>query len=268
MTSIPSLIKWSGSKRSQARAIVDQLPSSGRYFEPFLGGGAVLFVMAGEGSVAGDIYPPLVALWRTVQISPRAVVDHYAHNWRVLQRDSPDHFYVVRERFNRGGDPLDLAFLMRTCVNGIARFNDRGEFNNSFHLSRPGMHPDRLERAVEVWHAVIRPVEFVCGDYRETVAEASRGDLVYLDPPYAGTRQRYTEDLDPALLFAALEDLNGRGVRWALSFDGRRGRRDLSHPVPASLYRRHMMLPSGHSPVGRVLDGTLQWVEESLYLNW
>ena len=268
MTSIPSLIKWSGSKRSQARAIVGHLPTSGRYFEPFLGGGAVLFLMAGDGSVAGDVYPPLVDLWRTVQRSPGAVVDHYAHNWRALQRDVPGHYYAVRDRFNRGGDPLDLAFLMRTCVNGIARFNDSGEFNNSFHLSRPGMHPDRLERAVERWHAVIRPVTFVCGDYRETMTTARHGDVVYLDPPYAGTRQRYTEELDLERLFASCEDLNGRGVRWALSFDGRRGSDDLSHPVPSDLFRRHLMLPSGHSPVGRVLDGTLQPVEESLYLSW
>jgi len=265
---IPSLIKWSGSKRTQARAIAGHLPTDGRYFEPFLGGGAVLFLMAGEGSVAGDVYPPLVELWRTVQRTPRALVDHYAHNWRALQRDLPDHFYVVRDRFNRTADPLDLAFLMRTCVNGIARFNDRGEFNNSFHLSRPGMHPDRLERAVEAWHDVLRPVEFVCGDHAATVAAARRGDVVYLDPPYAGTRQRYSEELDLERLFATCDDLNRRGVRWALSFDGRRGQRDLSHPVPESLFRRHLLLPSGHSPVGRVLEGTLQAVQESLYLSW
>jgi len=268
VSSVPSLIKWSGSKRSQARAIAGHLASGGRYFEPFLGGGAVLFLLAGEGSVAGDVYPPLVELWRTVQRSPRALVTHYADNWQALQRDRPGHFYVVRDRFNRTGDPLDLAFLMRTCVNGIARFNDLGEFNNSLHLSRPGMHPDRLERAIDAWHTVIREVEFVCGDYAETVAEARPGDRVYLDPPYAGSRQRYTEDLDLDRLFATCEALNTRGVRWALSFDGFRGQRDLSHPVPPGIYRRRLLLPSGHSPVGRVLDGTLQPVRESLYLSW
>ena len=61
--SIPPLIKWTGSKRSQAKFIVDYVPEHRRYFEPFLGGGALLFLLAGPNSVAGDVYCPLIDLW-------------------------------------------------------------------------------------------------------------------------------------------------------------------------------------------------------------
>jgi DNA adenine methylase len=282
LSAIPSLVKWTGSKRGQARAIVAEFPDHGRYLEPFLGGGAVLYQLAPRpGAVAGDLYAPLVTLWQRVQSEPQQVIDGYERRWTALQHEldeleraalprgsgRPRVFYDVRARFNRTRDPLDLVFLMRTCVNGIVRFNAAGRFNNSFHLTRRGMQPTRFAEGVRAWHRVLRDVELVCGDYVETLARARAGDLAYLDPPYAGSRNRYCADLDLARLFDALEDLNQRGVRWALSFDGRRGARDLRIEVPPELYTRRLLLRSGHSAVKRVLDGPLEVVEESLYLG-
>jgi len=279
---IPSLVKWTGSKRSQAQAIASHMPSYRRYYEPFVGGGAVLYLAAWPGSVAGDLYEPLIHLWRLVQSDPEKVVSDYKRQWRSLQEELagidvaamkkgnglPQYYYAVRSRFNQSNDPLDLSFLMRTCVNGIVRFNDEGAFNNSFHLSRKGMEPARFAHAVQSWHQVIQGVRFVCQDYAETVAEAESGDFVYFDPPYAGNRQRYIEGLDLARFFKTLDELNSRGVKWALSFDGRRGGVDLTHEVPTSLYKRRLFLNSGNSAVGKVLNGPVEAVEESLYLNY
>jgi len=265
---IPSLIKWTGSKRSQAEAIRKLMPEYERYFEPFLGGGAMLYLAARPKSVGGDVYSPLIELWKAVQAEPDSVVKDYEDQWTKLQADFPGYFYKVRERFNRQPNPLDLSFLMRTCVNGIVRFNDSGEFNNSFHLSRKGMEPRRFEQTVQAWSERIRGVRFLCQDYEATVAEAHEGDFVYFDPPYAGNHQRYVEDLDIERFFTVLESLNRRGVKWAWSFDGQRGGTDLSHPVPASLYKRRLLLASGNSAVGKVLNGPVEQVEESLYLNY
>ena len=276
------MIKWTGSKRSQANAIVSLIPPFRRYFEPFLGGGAVLFLAARPGSVAGDIYEPLVGFWRLVQSDPNSIVADYAAKWKCLQEELvsidvpsvtghnglPKYYYEVRRRFNDTRDPLDLSFLMRTCVNGIVRFNDDGEFNNSFHLSRKGMEPARFKSAVRAWHEVIQGVAFACQDYAKTVEQAVGGDFVYLDPPYAGNKQRYIEDLDLYRFFRTLDDLNGRGVKWALSFDGNRGETDLTHEVPAALYKRRCLIASGNSAVGKVLNGPIEKVEESLYLNY
>ncbi|MBI5243808.1 MAG: Dam family site-specific DNA-(adenine-N6)-methyltransferase [Elusimicrobia bacterium] len=265
---IPSLVKWPGGKRSQAHAIARLMPEHRRYFEPFVGGGAVLYLAAKPGVVAGDIFAPLIRLWRHVQHRPALVIEDYRKQWEALQRDRPGYYYEVRERFNRTRNPLDLSFLMRTCVNGIARFSGRGGFNNSFHLSRKGMEPDRFERAVRAWHKAIQWVRFVCQDYAKTIAEAEKGDFVYFDPPYAGNRQRYALDLEPDRFYSVLEGLNRRGVLWALSFDGKRGGKDLNRPIPRELYRRRLSLASGDSAVGKVLNGPLEEVVESLYLNY
>jgi len=265
---IPSLIKWTGSKRSQAVRIAAEAPSHRRYFEPFLGGGAVLYLMGGAGTVAGDVYRPLIALWQRVQSDPDEVIRHYTQEWEHLQKSLPEHYYLVRDRFNSEHDPLDLNFLMRTCVNGIVRFNDKGEFNNSFHLSRRGMTPKRFAGAVRKWHEVIRPVTFLCQDYEATVSDAGEGDFVYFDPPYAGNHQRYAEDLDLDRFWGVLERLNSRGVKWALSFDGHRGGSDLTYDVPKVIYKRSLLLASGNSAVNKVLNGPVQAVRESLYLNF
>jgi len=97
---------------------------------------------------------------------------------------------------------------------------------------------------------------------------AKKDDFVYLDPPYAGNQQRYIEDLDLVRFFGTLEDLNRRGVNWALSFDGRRGLKNLVHAVPPKLFKRQMMISSGNSAVNKVLNGSVEEVEESLYLNY
>lgn len=265
---VPSLIRWTGSKRSQADVIASHVPDHDRYFEPFLGGGALLYLLGSEGSVAGDVYAPLVDFWEAVQSDPQRVIDHYAEEWHALQADLPGHYYVVRDRFNRTRDSLDLAFLTRTCVNGIVRFNQNGEFNNSFHLSRRGMSPDKFSGIVRVWNIAIRGVDFVYGDYEETVQTAQEGDFVYLDPPYANNKSRYISDLDSDRLWDVLESLNRRGVKWALSFDGTRGENDFTQPVPPSLYQHRHLISSGNSKVRQVLGGVNEEVRESLYLNY
>lgn len=265
---VPSILKWTGSKRSQAAEIARLAPAHERYVEAFLGGGAVLYHLAHDGAVASDLYAPLIGFWTLVRDEPGALIADYADQWRRLQDDLPGYFYAVRERFNAEKRPTDLNFLMRTCVNGIVRFSQAGDFNNSFHLSRKGMLPVRFEKAARNWSARIQGVEFIARDYRETLAQARPGDFVYLDPPYAGNRQRYIGGIDEAELFAALEDLNRRGVPWALSFDGQRGETVYRAAVPPELYRRRLSLVSGNSAVAKVLNGPIEKVSEALYLSW
>ncbi len=279
---IPSLIKWTGSKRSQAKSIAQIVPPYNRYIEPFVGGGAMLYLLGHPGAIANDIYTPLIDLWRLVRDDPKSLMSAYATEWKRLNEELdavdiasmtrgngiPKVFYEVRDRFNEAPNAIDLNFLMRTCVNGIVRFNDKGYFNNSFHLSRRGMMPARFESTVKAWQPVLQGVELSNDDYKNILSQAIANDFVYLDPPYAGTKQRYASLLEPDELFDELEKLNSRGVLWALSFDGKRGDADMTHNVPAELFKRHIYLHSGNSAVKKVLSGPVEKVEEALYLNY
>lgn len=279
---VPSLIKWTGSKRSQVKEILKYVPEHNHYFEPFLGGGALLYALAKPNSVANDIYQPLIELWRLIQTDPTTVSNDYRQRWEKLKRELdsydiknlpkdrniPELFYEVRDSFNKRKNPLDLNFIMRTCVNGIVRFNDKGEFNNSFHLSRRGMNPDTFERNVMLWHNKIKGVVFRSENYIDSISEAKSSDFIYFDPPYAANKQRYISDLDIDQFFLALEKLNVKGIKWGLSFDGTRGETNLIHDLPKYLYKRHILLSSGKSAVNKVLNGPVENVLESFYMNY
>lgn len=265
---VPSLLKWTGSKRSQAARIAALAPNHDRYYEPFLGGGALLYMLGRTGAVGGDIYAPLIAFWTMVRDDAESLIDDYTRQWTALQADLPGYFYIVRDRFNEQQRPEDLNFLMRTCVNGIVRFSKKGGFNNSFHLSRKGMLPPRFAKIVRDWSAHIQGMEFRQGDFEQTTADAKAGDFLYLDPPYAGNKQRYIGDLDVERFYSVLEDLNRRRVKWALSFDGNRGETSYDYNLPKEIYKRKEMLNSGYSAVAKVLNGPVEMVTESLYLNY
>ena len=267
-TGIPSLLKWTGSKRSQAKIIAAHAPSHTRYFEPFLGSGALLYLLGKPGAVGGDIYAPLISLWSLVRDSPESLISDYEVQWDALQADLPNYYYVVRNRFNEHKRPEDLNFLMRTCVNGIVRFNKAGEFNNSFHCSRRGMLPKNFSKIVRDWHPRLKGVEFRAGDFEESITGAGPGDFAYLDPPYAGNKQRYIGNINLDRFYRVLEDLNYRGVKWALSFDGLRGETTYDYVIPNDLYKRKMLLKSGYSAISKVLNGPIELVAESLYLNY
>lgn len=267
MTKIKPVIKWSGSKSSQAQIIADFAPTFNNYFEPFVGGGSVLYAISPQSAKCGDICKPLIDLWTLIKTNPTSLSEYYRQRWEELQSDYKA-FYRARERFNNDGNPYDFLFLTRTCVNGLIRFNANGEFNNSLHYTRKGIDPNSLQSIIFDWHGRIQNVEFVCKDYRESTLTAQEGDFVYLDPPYYNTQGRYYGKIDYKDFFEYLRELNNRRIKYALSFDGQRGDKTYCVDLPHDLYKRKEMIKSGKSTFRKVIDNISEDVYEALYLNW
>lgn len=266
---IRPVIKWSGSKRSQAQIIKSFFPESfGTYFEPFIGGGSILYAISPEKSICGDICKPLIDLWIEIRDNPDALADGYTQRWTRLQEEGYTAYYEIRNDYNRDKSPYDLLFLSRTCVNGLIRFNDKGEFNNSLHYSRKGINHVTLRNIIYDWSSHIKNTVFYAEDYTITTESAKPGDIVYLDPPYFHTKGRYFGTIDYDKFLAYLEDLNNNGIKYILSFDGKRGSEDYTVDIPKELYKRHEFLPSGNSTFKKVIDKETQKVFESLYLNF
>ena len=263
------VIKWSGSKRSQSAVIKKYLPESfGKYYEPFVGGGSMLYTINPSDAVCGDICAPLIALWNEIRDNPKELAEKYQERWMRLQTEGYQVYYEIRDDFNRRHQPEDLMFLSRTCVNGLIRFNANGDFNNSLHHTRPGISPDKLTEIIMDWSGHIQGTRFMARDYIESTSDAGQGDLVYLDPPYFHTKGRYYGTIDYKIFLDYLESLNSRGVKFMLSFDGIRGEADYTVDLPKELYKRHEFIPSGNSSFKKVMDKQNIQVLESLYLNW
>lgn len=270
MKRLPAVVKWSGSKRSIAPSIAQMLPPTGTYFEPFLGGGSVLGTQPGRVSCAGDVVAELVGIWSAIQSSPDEVADEYSSRWHRLQDEGHAAFYKVRDSFNRTRNAHDLLFLSRTCVNGLIRFNKDGNFNNSLHHTRKGVAPARFARVVQQWHVAVRNATFAAADFEECLSSAVAGDVAFLDPPYVGTRGRYHPgSFDFERLWRVLEALNSRGVRWILTLDGTAGDRDYGEDwVPEPLFLHRLTAGTGSSPFARVMEGRVDDVRESVFLNF
>jgi len=268
MTAFQPVIKWSGSKRSQATAIKKYIPQFKRYYEPFVGGGSIAYAVSPIAGVCGDICEPLINLWRLIQSNHEDLSEQYQIRWERLQKEGHLVFYEIRERFNKKKDSNDLLFLSRTCVNGLIRFNKNGEFNNSLHHTRKGIDPKRLRTILTDWSERLKGIEFHSGDYWETTQDVQEGDFVYLDPPYFNTKGRYFGTIDFDRFVDYLGWLNKKNVKYALSFDGKRGDTDYTVELPGGLYKRHLMIPSGNSSFKKVMDKKSENVFESLYLNY
>jgi len=262
------VIKWSGSKRSQALKIVDLFPDFEKYYEPFLGGGSVLIQSKAKYAICGDICKPLIDFWNLIKTNPSKVVNEYELRWKKLQDEGHVAYYEIRNNFNQNQNPHDLLFLSRTCVNGLIRFNAKGEFNNSLHYTRKGICPTTLEKIIYQWSDLIQHHNFVFGDYVQTTKKITSKDFVYLDPPYFNTVGRYYGKIVHDEFVNYLEELNSKNIKFALSFDGERGTKKYSGNIPKKLFKRRILLKSGNSSFRKVIDKKIELVKESVYLNF
>ena len=196
------------------------------------------------------------------------LAEEYRLRWEHLQKEGQTFFYHVRERFNESFSAEDMLFLSRTCMNGLIRFNSKGQFNSPFHLTRPGIHPARLKTILEEWSSKIQSASFYTKDYTELLTIAKVGDLAYLDPPYLNTSSIYSGKLNFNRFLEVLEELNKKDVMWVLSFNGVRGDKSYVVELPKELYKKHELINSGQSSFNRLIDQKKTIVQESLYCNF
>ena len=270
------VIKWSGSKRSQANEILKYFPKEiDTYYEPFCGGASILRRLLSSNIkvnhyICSDLNSGLIDLWNEIINNPKRVSSYYKKLWNELNQDDDkqrkkEYFATVRERYNREHNPLDFMFIMRTTTNGMPRYNRDGEFNNSFHVTRNGIIPKTLEKIIYEWSELLNKnkVEFMACSYDEI--KPKENDFVYLDPPYANTKGMYYGTIDYDKLWNWLRNLP---CKYALSFDGISGEEDNTWNVPRDVYSKHEYLLSGNSSFKRTIGkSNNSIVYESLYLK-
>ena len=261
-------IKWSGSKRSQAKRIIELFPDFNKFYEPFLGGGSVLIEASPKTAICGDVCEPLINFWNIVKNDPKRLIRNYTKQWNELQIKGYITYYKFRNRFNKNPNAIDLLFLSRTCVNGLIRFNSHGQFNNSFHHTRKGINPDTLKYIIMQYSNKIKYYKFSAKDYEATTKTATCDDLIYLDPPYFNTNGRYYGKINFDRFFKYLKLLNNKKIPFILSFDGSRGNTKYFVDLPKYLFKRHIILDSGNSSFKKVMSKKTENVKESLYLNF
>lgn len=186
-------LKWAGGKRSLLTNLQEVIkPFSGRYIEPFVGAGALLFAMPPETTkIISDFNEELMNVYRVVaEDLEELTVELTKH------QNTKEHFLKIREMdrspsFSAIPPVIRAArfiYLNKTCFNGLYRVNSKGQFNVPYGApSNPNfINSEILKRASEHLNGSgdSKPVEILSGDFSRATALAGPGDFVYFDPPY------------------------------------------------------------------------------------
>jgi DNA adenine methylase len=196
-------IKWNG---------------KGRWVEPFLGSGVVLFNIQPDKAFISDTNRYVIGVYQAIQkgkISSISLRKYLEEEGKKLESQGEKYYYDVRERFNESGDLFDFIFLNRAAFNGVIRFNSRGKFNVPFCKKIARFRSAYITKICNqvAWVSEIlqdKDWTFIVQDWRETIASVMPDDFVYLDPPYIGRHTDYVNnwsDSDADELAEAIQEL-------------------------------------------------------------
>ncbi len=222
------IVKWVGGKRQLMFELLKNMPEDfNRYFEPFIGGGALFFYLQPDNAYISDMNEELINLYQVVRDSvDELIADLQKHDI------SKEYFMEIRnidrtEEYENWSDVQKASrfiYLNRTCFNGMYRVNSQGQFNVPFgHYKNPRIVDENnlincsnLLQRTEIKHA----------DFSEILKKVKKGDFVYFDPPYVPLSETssftsYTKDgfdLDMQLsLRDVCDELDSMGVKFLLS---------------------------------------------------
>ena len=228
------VVKWAGGKRQILEKLKANLPEKfNSYFEPFIGGGALLFDLAPKNATINDVNQELLAIYTCLK-------DDELYRLMLEELDkhekyhSEEYYYQVREwdrdpRFEL--EPVwkraaRAIYLNKSCFNGLYRVNAKGYFNVP---SAKKEHVVTYSKAnMEEIHEYFKDdnVTILSGDFVEATRNAHEGDFVYFDPPYdswedkesftAYSKFDFNKD-DQRRLADCFKDLTNRGVKCMLS---------------------------------------------------
>ena len=182
-------IKWVGGKRQLLDRINDFMPISfNKYFEPFLGGGAVLLNVKPQNATINDLNYELINTWRVVKNNPKSLLKKLQEH----QDKNTKEYYLDVRIMDRDGrleklSDVDRAarfiYMNKVGFNGLWRVNKQGQNNVPYGKYRNPKIVDK--KILDVSNYLnSNDIQILNGDYRHSVETAIENDFVYFDSPY------------------------------------------------------------------------------------
>lgn len=228
---VAPVLKWVGGKRQLLETFEPLLPSKiTTYYEPFVGGGALLFHLQPNVAYVNDINPDLIRVYTVIKENVEALIAE-------LEKfeNTAEYFYSVRDwdrdkaQYNALTDVQKAArvlYLNKTCFNGLYRVNNAGEFNSPFgNYRNPNIVNAPVLRAVSAYFNSA-DIHLSSMDYSEILNDIPKGAFVYLDPPYdpisetasfTGYSKGGFSKNDQIELRKCCDKLTERGIKFMLS---------------------------------------------------
>lgn len=203
-----------------------------RYYEPFMGGGALFFTLNPERAVLSDKNTDLMNCYQQVRDYPTDVVSCLSR-----MRNTKDDYYMIRREIPESDIERAARFiyLMALSFNGIYRVNLQGKFNVPYGDNKNSTfyNADKIYAV----STALANTEIRAGDFNDAVSDADAGDFVYLDPPYTVAHNnngfvKYNDHIfsweDQIRLASTAKELVERGCKVIVS--------NADHPTVEELY--------------------------------
>ena len=189
--SMSPILKWAGGKTQLLNAITERLPGSYEtYYEPFVGGAALLLNVAPQKAVINDVNAQLVNLYCQIRDNTEEVISIVNELDSVLC--TPELYYEMRDKYNfkLSSEVLDaecaahMIWLNKHCFNGLYRVNSKGLFNVPYNNKVQGksISEDNIRAVGEYLNSC--DVNILCGDFEKACEQVTPDDFVYFDSPY------------------------------------------------------------------------------------
>ena len=225
-------VKWAGGKRSIIHELIQLSPKIfDTYYEPFVGGGALLFELSPRKAIINDYNKELMNVYSCIKDEEKLVLMCNELNKHETNH-SETYYYKIRDldndkkKFNKIPDYKRAArtiYLNKACFNGLYRVNSNNEFNvPSGKRSKVNTHSENLG----IIHCFLNmnDIQLLSTDFVDAVKTAKQGDFIYFDPPYdsdTSTFNSYTENgfgkEDQIRLAELFKELDLRGCYVMLS---------------------------------------------------
>lgn len=188
---ITPFVKWAGGKRQLLLQIKERMPKKyNNYYEPFVGGGAVIFGLLPANALINDINKALMNTYKQICDKPQAFLKAVNKLDAEMWEDGREYYYSLREHYNdklmKSEYDVELAalfvFINKHCFNGLYRVNAKGLFNVPYNNSRRVSVDEDVIIGVSQY---LQNVTVKAEDFEAVCAEAKGGDFVFLDSPYA-----------------------------------------------------------------------------------
>lgn len=190
-SNVTPFVKWAGGKRQLIPQIRERMPKKyENYYEPFVGGGAVIFDLLPANALINDINKALINTYRQIRDIPEEFIAAVNRLDKEMSEDGKTYYYSLRELYNdklmKSEYDLELAslfvFINKHCFNGLYRVNGKGLFNVPYNNSRRTSIDEEIIMETSKY---LKGVTIIDGDFEEACKNAKKGDFVFLDSPYA-----------------------------------------------------------------------------------
>lgn len=225
MHDCPPFLRWAGSKRRLLPVLKNfWTKNHKRYVEPFAGSACLFFALKPPKAILGDLNPELISTYIEVKYRIDAVLKELAKFPPWNKQEYKRLRSLDTSKLEPHVRAARFIYLNRFCFNGIYRTNLQGQFNVPYSGDGCGAVPQ--DEVFQQCSRRLRGARFVHGDFEKVLKQVEKGDLVYMDPPYAVRARRVFREYDPstfalddiARLRSWMERLNADGISFVVSY--------------------------------------------------